>query len=221
MDPFIKYIISTFRQKYVDTCINNIILVKHIVSQLYEVFPSEVIFFIISMIWKMQSQLHLNRYDSLNNDLSRNILTLGDIIDAMSDLGKVQILDYSREYKLFIEFHNPIKYNNPSGIPVNTNSGETHGFPFSINNINGARSIGPHCMYIYLQLSYLEHITDNLYILLNKEYPELSKCYLKSIATWNKFQYRTKKETERQIMIVLIRHFTSQAKKKGFYLYEQ
>lgn len=222
-------IISTIRCKYLTSWINSLLIIKRLSDVNNNLLPIELIFSIMSMIWELIKEPKLDRYycnKSQGWSSTNSNLTLGDIIDAISELGKVKILNYtSCDYKLYITFHKSIRCDSPSGMSLLKS--ELYQCPFTVDKSNQRYTLGSKSMYVNLHTN-LGNIDNHLYDLLNKENPKLTKYFIKnngSLNTWHRFNDAAHhpdsdiaKEVKRQIMILWLRDASHQILTRGLSL---
>lgn len=229
-----KHEISTLRQKHIDTSISNIMMLKVMISTDGEILPEELISYIMGIIWNIRSQPYLETFLNYNIPSPRqspSTLLLGDIIDSLSDLGKVNLLlSNHNEYYFFLKFQNPITFSQHSkGVLVSTrvNLGIISEYPFSIKFVNRKCAIGSHSMYFYLCTDMVMDINKDLYTSIVESRPELAKYYVKRGKNyiWYDFdtetykeEYEITKDAKRQIMIIWLRKFSKQVIENGFCL---
>lgn len=214
--------ISTLRQKHIDICITNIILLKDITKMTNELFPTELILFIIGIVWKLISNPELETFYGQCGSK----LMLGDIIDSLSELGKITILksDVTHSIHFFIEFYETINWNR-NGIVIDTHAGLILDTPLLAININNLFRLGSSSMLVYIFPNQMTNITNNVHDSLIKERSEFSNCYVKYLDSEYRFndsyynnQLENIEECKRQIMIVWLRIICKEIRNRGFCL---
>lgn len=223
MQSNLNDMMGTFRREYIDVCIKNIIFLKHITSSSDELFPVEVILSIIQNIWdKILEPLERYFCDPCYSNFASSKLVLGDIVDAISGWGKVQILQLSSIYNLFIEFNEPVKCDADYlyGIKVNHENGYISSSIFSVNIINGKLAVDKYSMYVTIDIDQISVIDCYLYKVMTEACPNLAKLYTSGFAS----NYRLtsfNKDVKRQITLFLLKEFGNLITKKGFWFSER
>lgn len=229
-------IVSRLRTKHVNICIINTMLLKHVVSSCNELFPSELIFLIIDIMWcimydrVLDVYLYHNRFNKSQNDPWVSNLKLYDIVDSISNCGKVSIFKTQFDsYIFYIKFTNPINCDRDkqSAFRIRKDLGKIIDSPFIINYVGRKFSIDSQYMCGYISKSVLMHIDNYLYTLINREQPQLSKYYYVDVGSCQMYRFddviyknehESTKEAKRQIMILWLKDFSKRLRESGIYL---
>lgn len=223
----------------VNSCVNYIIMLKFIVLLYGEVFPFELIFKIVSIIWHIKSDPRLNICLCDHNpstNLWCSTLILGDVIDIISywtqrkTYTKVHVLRSGAAiYHFYIDFGKQITLDNKlSGIIIDVNTGRIRDSLFSVNIVNKNHLINSNSMFVSLDVHWILNINTDIYRMINKLQRELCKYYLKferNSIKWYRFDSSihkhslpSTKEAKSQIVILLLKYFWKQLMKRGFYI---
>lgn len=228
-------LILTLSRKHVDHCIDNIILLKQIIND--SSFPLELILYITSIIWKfifvtdpvLDHYLYYDDNKYREDMAAMSTLKLHDIVDAVSRWCKIKIIKSGPQYTFYIRFNNDIKWHvTPSDAIYITKSGVIEHTPFKVLFLKGDRALSPNRMYVMINTAAIDVIYPDLYTMITKEQPYLSKYYVKDEAMgiicyqFDKYNYKDycdhTREVKRQIVILWLQYFGKQLSERGFYI---
>lgn len=164
-------------------CISNISFLKYITDYHNQSYPLELIIDIVKLIWVTTFDPILNEYFcNFKYDKSfYTTLTLGDILNVLSEYGNVRILSGYGWYTFYIDFHKSIRCSNSNVFGVNVNvesvTDSTYSGPLSFEKVNGVYPITSNSIYVSIKLDHLDIIDNHLYTLIAKENVDLLKHY--------------------------------------------
>lgn len=227
MDPNHKDILLKFQERYVTPYITQVMLLTvHIWNHDCE-FPKDIILFLLEMMWRARHYDILSEYlcyekpNRSDADFYTSSLTLADIVNSISEYGKVSIFATNDRYRFYIQFNNCIKCESESGIRVNSRGIDASPFDFPIINKHGR--ISSDSMYVYLDMNKIRYINDNLYTMIDKTRSDLSKCYVNQRGSHKfdndnyKYDCHQTKEIKREIMMLWISDFGRHILESGFH----